>query len=270
MAGPLSGQGLSKRGSGSRAGEASPDSDLENEVTEEDDTPGNSGSGFLARGHHKLRFTEIGETFIARLILARCPDPEATAAITVRLSLGDFFRCFTADELTALLKDRTVSEAPKILEIGADVLSMLFGSELSAKTAGRPALHYYHNHIATRLGWLASGDPSDNRWRPPYRFCSLVQQAFGAICAITPPVPPATKPATLTFRVGCESEHGIVGVRAPFMLRVAVVTIQLPDFRDLRQLRSPQFRDSEADVAISLNQRVASMFAALPQRKRYF
>jgi hypothetical protein len=48
--------------------------------------------------------------------------------------------------------------------------------------------------------------------RPPYRFYSQVQQAFGAI-VFMPPAPPATKPATLTFRVGCESEHGIAEIR---------------------------------------------------------
>jgi hypothetical protein len=59
-------------------------------------------------------------------------------------------------------------------------------------------------------------------------------------------------------------------VRVPLLPEVAVVTIRLRDFRDLREMRSPLFRELHVGVAIPLNQRDASVFVALPQRKRYF
>jgi hypothetical protein len=132
-------------------------------VSEEDNTEATSGGGFLGRRHHKLRFTELDETFFARLILAKCPDPEMTTAATVQLSLCDLFRRFTADELLATLESVTISEAPKVLEIVGDTLSALLGFSLGAAAEEQPALDYYHNHILTRLGWLKSGDPGNNQ-----------------------------------------------------------------------------------------------------------
>jgi len=52
-----------------------------NKVGHRDDAEGASDCGFLGREHHKLRFTELDETFFARLILAKCPDPDATQPI---------------------------------------------------------------------------------------------------------------------------------------------------------------------------------------------
>lgn len=48
---------------------------------------------------------------------------------------------------------------------------------------------------------------------PSYRFCNLAQQADGSICINASPVPRKTKPATPTFRVGCESDHVSAGNR---------------------------------------------------------
>jgi hypothetical protein len=63
------------------------------------------------------------------------------------------------------------------------------------------------------LSKLLAFSHSLGRMPPAVPLLQPMQQGFGVICVITPPAPPATKPATLTFRVGCESEHGIAGIR---------------------------------------------------------
>ena len=131
-------------------------------MSDESDVQGKAG-GFLVRQHHKLRFTELGETFFGRVILAKCPDPNETTAITVQLSLCDLFRRGKPEELAAALEDVTFTSSQKIAEIGADVLSAVLGVELKPHTTTEPALDFYQNHIASRLGWLKSGDKGDNR-----------------------------------------------------------------------------------------------------------
>lgn len=60
--------------------------------------------GLLGRQHHRLRFTELGETCLGRVILLKFPDPNETAAITVQLSLCDFFRRDRPEELIGKLE----------------------------------------------------------------------------------------------------------------------------------------------------------------------
>ena len=117
----------------------------------------------MAREHHKLRFTDLGETFFGRLILAKCPDPHATTAVTVQLSLCDLFRRRSEEELTTMLEDVTFSDAPRSMEVVADVIGALSGTNLQPHRTKRPALVYYQDHIASRLEWLKSGDQGDNR-----------------------------------------------------------------------------------------------------------
>jgi hypothetical protein len=85
--------------------------------------------------------------------------------MTVQLSLCDLFRRYAPAELTAVLDGATFSLSPKMTEILADVLSTLFRADLEPSTTTHAALDYYQNHIASRLGWLKSGDKIDNR--PP-------------------------------------------------------------------------------------------------------
>jgi hypothetical protein len=131
-------------------------------VSEEDDERA-SGGGFLGRGHHKLRFTELDETFFARLILAKCPDPTTETATTVEFSLHDFFRRVDSNELVALLENETVTESPKILENVVDAFSIMLGFKVDAAEKTQSALDYYQSHMLTRIEWLKSGDPSNNR-----------------------------------------------------------------------------------------------------------
>jgi hypothetical protein len=74
----------------------------------------------------------------------------------------------------------------------------------------------------------------------------------------------------LSARSANNKSFSAEGVRVPFLPEVAVVIIQRRDFMDLREWPSPQFLESHACVAIPLNQGVASVHAALPQRNRYF
>lgn len=119
--------------------------------------------GFLGRQHHKLRFTELSETFLGRVILLKCPDPNESQAITVQLSLCDLFRRDKPDELIAKLDGVSLSEAPKVMESGADLISAVFGMRIGARETTEPAVDYYQKHIASRLEWLKSGDPGDNK-----------------------------------------------------------------------------------------------------------
>jgi hypothetical protein len=80
---------------------------------------------------------------------------------------------------------------------------------------------------------------------------------------------PAGRIAVLTKctkNVCCASEGC---VRIVILQDLAVVRIQLIDFRDLRWLWSPVFRGAHACVAIRRNQRVTRVFALLPQKMRY-
>lgn len=122
-----------------------------------------AAGGFLGRQHHKLRFTELSETFLGRVILLKCPDPNETQAITVQFSLCDLFRRYKAEELIAKLEGASLSEAPKVMESGADLMSAMFGGGITAHGKTEPALDYYQKHIASRLSWLKSGDPADNK-----------------------------------------------------------------------------------------------------------
>jgi hypothetical protein len=93
--------------------------------------------------------------------------------------------------------------------------------------------------------------------------------------AVKAPPPPSLMNRTLAqpvvaIRSDIPCRVSLAGGRVPLLQKVAVVTIQLRDFSDLREPRSPKFRESHAGVSIALNQGVASVFAALPQRKRYF
>lgn len=156
-----------------------------------------TGGGFVGRRHHKLRFTELDETFLARLILAKCPDPYATTGLTLQLTLRDLFRRFSEDELVALLEDQTISEAPKMSEIVGDFISMMVGHRVEAKENRQPALDYYHDHIRTRLGWLESGDPMDNF---PPRIDSVTSRMRGKLEVFDIVV----RPAVLRERLGAE------------------------------------------------------------------
>jgi hypothetical protein len=119
--------------------------------------------GFLGRQHHKLRFTELSETFLGRVILLKCPDANETASITVQLSLCDLFRRDKPEELVAKLESASFSEAPKVMESAADLISSIFGGGITAHATLEPALDYYQKHIASRLEWLKSGDPGNDR-----------------------------------------------------------------------------------------------------------
>lgn len=87
-------------------------------LNDENENP-TTGSGFLDRHHHKLRFTELSETFFGRVILLKCPDPHAAELIT----LCDLFRRDKPEELVAKLTNVEFSEAPKVMESGADLIS---------------------------------------------------------------------------------------------------------------------------------------------------
>lgn len=166
-------------------------------MSSEDQDEDTVGGGFLGRQHHKLRFTELDETFLARLILAKCPDPDAAAAIAVQLTLRDLFRRFSENELVALLENQTISEAPKTSEIVGDFISMLVGHRVEAKERKQPALDYYHEHIRVRLGWLESGDPVEDFPPRVDAVTSLMQGKLEVFNIVV-------RPAVLRERLGAE------------------------------------------------------------------
>jgi hypothetical protein len=65
-------------------------------------------------------------------------------------------------ELVKVLENETFAVASsKIAEITADMMSVLSGGAMKAKTSQIPALDHYQRHIESRLKWLKSGDPID-------------------------------------------------------------------------------------------------------------
>ncbi|HAI32294.1 MAG: hypothetical protein CMO07_12295 [Thalassospira sp.] len=117
--------------------------------------------GFIAREHHKLRFTELCETFFARLVLMKCPDPKLERTITVQLSLCDFFRKVSKEALVSSLAAETIRHTHKMSELVGDALSALTGVEMSPTGEEKTLLEHYQDHIATRLKWLETGSEVD-------------------------------------------------------------------------------------------------------------
>jgi hypothetical protein len=119
--------------------------------------------GFLGREHHKVRFTDLGETFFARMILLKCADAASNEPMTVELSLCDLFRRQKAEELAASLESHTFKSSPRITELGADMLSALTGAELEPGGKTAALLDFYQDHIASRLNVMKRGDRIDDR-----------------------------------------------------------------------------------------------------------
>lgn len=206
-------------------------------MTDDKDREGKSGGGFLARGHHRLRFTELGEAFFGRVILAKCPDPNSPTAITVPLTLCDLFRRLTAEELVAALENETISEAPKISEIIGDFFN------LQARGTTKPALDYYHDHMRTRLGWLKSGEPMDNLLP-----CidDVTTQVNGKLTTFNITV----RPAVLRERLG---------EQIPVRLDLAAKLIQ--------QLNAAQRRPADPGPRIDYRKQVAMLIDHLAERQ---
>lgn len=118
--------------------------------------------GFIAREHHRLRFTELSETFFARLVLLKCQDPKLEQTVTVQLSLCDLFRKVSREELVAVLSSQTIRQTDKMSEMLGDVLSALTGVEMGPKGEQKSLLEHYQNHILTRLKWLETGSELDD------------------------------------------------------------------------------------------------------------
>ena len=49
------------------------------------------GHGFLGRGHHRVRFTDLSECFFGRLLLLKVPDPASGKVIDFDFTLLDVF-----------------------------------------------------------------------------------------------------------------------------------------------------------------------------------
>lgn len=122
-----------------------------------------SGGGFLARQHNKLRFNELPETFFARVILAKCSDSTSKEVNHVQLSLSDLFRTCKPGELKRKLAGATFTASDKITELTSDFVNAILGSDLGAHSTKSSAADYYHDHIASRLKWLKSGEKRDNK-----------------------------------------------------------------------------------------------------------
>lgn len=49
-------------------------------------TPMENAGGLVGRQHHRLHFNELSETFLARIIAAKCPDLGSRESVHVRFS----------------------------------------------------------------------------------------------------------------------------------------------------------------------------------------
>lgn len=116
--------------------------------------------GFLGRQHHRLRFTELSETFFGRLILLKCPDGACRDLVQVQLSLADLYRQTDLASLEERLKDVTFEVSTKITELMVDGLNTVFGSSLVPHADSLSAFDYFSRHIESRLEWLQRGDES--------------------------------------------------------------------------------------------------------------
>ena len=120
-------------------------------------------AGFLGRRHDKVRFTDLGETFFARLILLKCANPGSQEVVRVELSLSDLFRRLKPGELATALAGNTVASAPRHTELSADMLSALTGVTLRPRTTTSSTLDFYQEHIASRLRVLKRGAAIDEK-----------------------------------------------------------------------------------------------------------
>lgn len=126
----------------------------------EDDYSGTDESGFLGRQHHRLRFTELSETFFGRLILSKCPNVSSRDLTQVQISLADFYRQIDPTALEKCLKNVTFEISNKMTELVTDGLNAICGTSFVPHANKLPAIEYFTRHIKTRLQWLQTGEPA--------------------------------------------------------------------------------------------------------------
>lgn len=120
-------------------------------------------TGFLGRQHHRLRFTELSETFFGRLILSKCPDVACRDLTQVQLSLADLYRQTDLAALEGRLKNVTFEVSNKITELMADGLNSICGSSLVPHADSLSAFEYFTRHMESRIRWLQTGDQSNGQ-----------------------------------------------------------------------------------------------------------
>jgi hypothetical protein len=114
--------------------------------------------GFLGRQHHRLRFNELPETLIARIIATKCPNLSSEEVVNIRFSLQDLFRRFGAPELEDKLVDVSFTFSEKNAELFTDFINAIFDADLKPHCETVAALDFYHSYIESRLRWLSSGE----------------------------------------------------------------------------------------------------------------
>jgi hypothetical protein len=128
-----------------------------------DATPSEDFGGFLGRHHHRLRFNELPETLLARIIATKCTDLSSKEVVCIQLSLQDLFRKLSASEIENKLADVTFTYSEKNTELFADFLSTILGANLEPHHETEAALDFYHSHVESRLKWLRSGEEKDGK-----------------------------------------------------------------------------------------------------------
>lgn len=118
----------------------------------------NTPHGFIGRQHHKIRFTDVSEFFIARLLLLKAPEPRSSTLFECSLTLLDIFPQFREfDTLCAHLVEQEIDVTERENEQLADLMTSLSGVEVEETKKIVLATEFYNDHLETKLS---------QTWRP--------------------------------------------------------------------------------------------------------
>lgn len=113
---------------------------------------------YFDREEHGLRFSDLEELFVARVLLGRTTDA-TPGEMKVELTLAHIFPAFrTMDELRRHLDGGTVRTRDPLADEVASVLSFFGSPGVSAAEDETRALAFYDHWLETRLGYLVEGD----------------------------------------------------------------------------------------------------------------
>lgn len=114
---------------------------------------------YFERGEHELRFGDLEELFVARVLLGCTKGNSEAGHLKVELTLAHIFPAFkTMDQVLRHLHGKAVRTRDPLADEVASVLSFLGPQGVSAAEKTEPALSFYDAWMDRRLGYLLSGD----------------------------------------------------------------------------------------------------------------
>ena len=106
----------------------------------------------------KIRFADLGELFLARLLLNLVRDPLEERIVTVGLDLACLFPSQKLDDLVKRTSELEFTYSDRMTENMVDFMTNALGLEIAAKEITLTALDHYTEQIQSSLSYLRDGD----------------------------------------------------------------------------------------------------------------